>query len=713
MAKLAEQAERYDEMVESMKKVAKLDVELSVDERNLLSVGYKNVIGARRASWRIMSSIEQKEESKGNESNVALIKGYRQKVEDELSKICHDILSVIDKHLVPSSRSGEATVFYYKMKGDYYRYLAEFKTDQERKEASEQSLKGYEAASATASTDLPSTHPIRLGLALNFSVFYYEIMNSPERACHLAKQAFDEAIAELDTLSEESYKDSTLIMQLLRDNLTLWTSDLPEDGGEENAAKAEEPKEEKPEKRTSYFKTESFGIFTTVKKESSLWTCRFFWQVLNTLGLNEILNHRGCPEFYTRAAAADAEGHPIEISNGFAESKSFAERFPALVTGFFFFTWYFLNVIFNILNKKVYNYFPYPYFVSVVHLLVGVVYCMVSWAVGLPKRAPIDKELLGVLTPVAFCHALGHVMSNVSFAAVAVSFTHTIKALEPFFNAAASQFVLGHQIPLSLWLSLAPVVIGVSMASMTELSFNWTGFVSAMISNIAFTYRSIYSKKAMTGMDSTNVYAYISIIALLFCLPPAIFIEGPQLMQHGFRDAIAKVGLHKFLSDLFWIGMFYHLYNQVATNTLERVAPLTHAVGNVLKRVFVIGFSIVVFGNKISTQTGIGTGIAIAGVAMYSLIKANIEEQKQATHNGQMILTQDIGRTFLLKTENHVQGITQPALKIKERLSRSLNLGSCTISFLEVENDSLAYIFVHYYNISRIIIQVCDATYRT
>ncbi|KAL9352146.1 hypothetical protein Peur_054826 [Populus x canadensis] len=234
MAKLAEQAERYDEMVESMKKVAKLNCELTVEERNLLSVGYKNVIGARRASWRIMSSIEQKEESKGNDSNVKLIKGYCQKVEDELSKICNDILSIIDEYLVPSSTSGEATVFYYKMKGDYYRYLAEFKTDQERKEAAELSLKGYEAASATASTDLPSTHPIRLGLALNFSVFYYEIMNSPERACHLAKQAFDEAIAELDTLSEESYKDSTLIMQLLRDNLTLWTSDLPEDGGDDN-----------------------------------------------------------------------------------------------------------------------------------------------------------------------------------------------------------------------------------------------------------------------------------------------------------------------------------------------------------------------------------------------------------------------------------------------------------------------------------------------
>lgn len=88
-------------------------------------------------------------------------------------------------------------------------------------------------ASSTAESDLSPTHPIRLGLALNYSVFYYEIMNSPERACHLAKQAFDEAISELDTLSEESYKDSTLIMQLLRDNLTLWTSDIPEDGEEQ------------------------------------------------------------------------------------------------------------------------------------------------------------------------------------------------------------------------------------------------------------------------------------------------------------------------------------------------------------------------------------------------------------------------------------------------------------------------------------------------
>lgn len=213
-----------------MKKVADLDVELSVEERNLLSVAYKNVIGARRASWRIISSIEQKEESKGGEEKVAMIRTYRQDVEAELHNICQDILDVLDKHLIPTAGTGESKVFYYKMKGDYHRYLAEFATGNDRKQAAENSLVAYKAASDIAMTELPPTHPIRLGLALNFSVFYYEILNSPDRACRLAKAAFDDAIAELDTLSEESYKDSTLIMQLLRDNLTLWTSDMQGDG---------------------------------------------------------------------------------------------------------------------------------------------------------------------------------------------------------------------------------------------------------------------------------------------------------------------------------------------------------------------------------------------------------------------------------------------------------------------------------------------------
>jgi 14-3-3 protein epsilon len=110
--------------------------------------------------------------------------------------------------------------------GDYWRYLTEFALGDKQKYSADKSLEAYNAATNIATTDLPPTHPIRLGLALNFAVFYYEILNRPNRACHLAKQAFDDAIAVLDTLSEEGYKDSTLIMQLLRDNLTLWTSDI-------------------------------------------------------------------------------------------------------------------------------------------------------------------------------------------------------------------------------------------------------------------------------------------------------------------------------------------------------------------------------------------------------------------------------------------------------------------------------------------------------
>ncbi|KAJ4745971.1 14-3-3 protein [Rhynchospora pubera] len=246
LAKLAEQAERYEEMVEQMEKVVKtIQDELTVEERNLLSVAYKNVIGARRASWRIISSIEQKEESRGNESHVTLIKEYRGKIEAELSKICDGILKLLESHLVPSAGGAESKVFYLKMKGDYFRYLAEFKTGAERKEAAESTMTAYKAAQEIASSELAPTHPIRLGLALNFSVFYYEILNSPDRACNLAKQAFDEAISELDSLGEESYKDSTLIMQLLRDNLTLWTSDITEDAGDEVKETSKVTSEEK------------------------------------------------------------------------------------------------------------------------------------------------------------------------------------------------------------------------------------------------------------------------------------------------------------------------------------------------------------------------------------------------------------------------------------------------------------------------------------
>nr|AHJ11164.1 14-3-3 zeta [Strongyloides ratti] len=222
-AKLAEQAERYDDMSLSMKKVTEIGAELTNEERNLLSVAYKNVVGARRSSWRVISSIEQKTE--GAERKQQLAKEYREKIEQELKEICEDVLSLLEKYLIPKAGNPESKVFYLKMKGDYYRYLAEVATGDARSVVVEKSQQAYQEAFDVAIHHMQPTHPIRLGLALNFSVFFYEILNAPKKACSLAKEAFDDAIAELDTLNEDSYKDSTLIMQLLRDNLTLWTSD--------------------------------------------------------------------------------------------------------------------------------------------------------------------------------------------------------------------------------------------------------------------------------------------------------------------------------------------------------------------------------------------------------------------------------------------------------------------------------------------------------
>merc|ERR1711941_262905 len=151
-------------------------------------------------------------------------------VEGELDKICNTILSLLDGKLITTASNGESKVFYQKMKADYYRYIAEFKGGDAKSKAAENARLAYDEAQKVAEKDLAVTHPIRLGLALNFSVFQYEVLNNPDEACKMARMAFEDAIAELDNVAEDSYKDSTLIMQLLRDNLTLWTSD--QEGGE-------------------------------------------------------------------------------------------------------------------------------------------------------------------------------------------------------------------------------------------------------------------------------------------------------------------------------------------------------------------------------------------------------------------------------------------------------------------------------------------------
>jgi len=219
LAGVAETAERYDDMRQILKILVTKKVEekqsLTIDERNLLSVAYKNVVGSKRQSWRTIT------QGVFDAISAEYLQKYREVLEAELECVCKEAIQLLEKMTaIETDQETENKVFLLKMSADYYRYLAEFKDDQSNKENAE---KFYKDAFDLAMQELPETHPTRLGLALNYSVCCYEIMKKQELACQIAKEAFDSAIEKLDTLNDSSYKDSTLIMQLLRDNLTLWS----------------------------------------------------------------------------------------------------------------------------------------------------------------------------------------------------------------------------------------------------------------------------------------------------------------------------------------------------------------------------------------------------------------------------------------------------------------------------------------------------------
>jgi len=219
LGRVAESSERFEDMcacVRELVRVAeKFKFEFTVEERNLVALAYKNVVGQRRASWRVLNDLQQSDPD-------PMFSEYKSQVEGELVLICEDILDLLENNLIKNhSKADDSKVFWLKMAGDYYRYLAEV---QPTKGFDKRSSASYKSAYTLATQSLPPTHPVRLGVALNYSVCYFEVMKDKREACELAKTAFDQAIAKLDNLEESDYKDSTLIMQLIRDNLTLWTA---------------------------------------------------------------------------------------------------------------------------------------------------------------------------------------------------------------------------------------------------------------------------------------------------------------------------------------------------------------------------------------------------------------------------------------------------------------------------------------------------------
>jgi len=289
------------------------------------------------------------------------------------------------------------------------------------------------------------------------------------------------------------------------------------------------------------------------------------------------------------------------------------------------FGWFFLNVMYNISNKRVLNAFAMPWMMSLSSLGVGVPFVLLLWATGIRKVPEIKGAGWKTLAPIGAAHAIGHAGSVIALGAGAVSFAQTVKAAEPVFTCVMSYLVLGTVFKWQVYVSLFPIIAGVCVASLKELSFSYKSLICALISNVAFASRAVLSKLTMNepvgkNMDAANLYGVLTMMAFALTIPVAFYFEGGAVAA-TWAASTAIVGTPWLIKNIIINGMYYYLYNEVAFLTLNQVAPITHSIANTVKRVAIIVATCIVFQNPMSRIGVIGSSIAIAGTFGYSYAK--------------------------------------------------------------------------------------------
>ena len=230
LSKIYEKAERFGDMVSAINKFIEINPKLSKEEKTILSSGYKNILIEKRAGWRLLNSME-KRQSKKKPEKIPNIKEIKKNIEKELKEQFDNAHKIIDNYLLPNAEDPESKVFYLRLKGDQYRYLAEISKDKEKEynKAISEAEKIYKQAYDIAIKDLPELNSTRIGLCLNFSLFYYEVKGSKKEGCKTAKKAFEDSMKFLDELERNRSKDVLLLIQLLKENLIFWSSELSEE----------------------------------------------------------------------------------------------------------------------------------------------------------------------------------------------------------------------------------------------------------------------------------------------------------------------------------------------------------------------------------------------------------------------------------------------------------------------------------------------------
>ncbi|KAA8494026.1 Phosphoenolpyruvate/phosphate translocator 2, chloroplastic [Porphyridium purpureum] len=292
-----------------------------------------------------------------------------------------------------------------------------------------------------------------------------------------------------------------------------------------------------------------------------------------------------------------------------------------VILGLLFGVWYYSNTVFNVYNKQVLKVYPYAWTCTFVQFFVASITMSSLWVTGFKETPHLSRENLKRCVPLGVLHMAGFLLTNMSLGAVSVAFTHTVKATEPFFSVALSPSMLGEVPTWGILGSLFPIVAGVVLASANEASFTWFGFLSALGSNLALQSRNVYSKRFLkkgTQIDNINLFAVITIVAMLIMAPLTLLIEGfklgPQTMAASGFPAVK-------LWRMLVLGGLMRCADVLASYMiLNRVSPVTHSVGNCVKRAVVIVMSVIVFRTPLNWLNIVGTVTALLGVLVYSLM---------------------------------------------------------------------------------------------
>jgi solute carrier family 35 protein E1 len=272
------------------------------------------------------------------------------------------------------------------------------------------------------------------------------------------------------------------------------------------------------------------------------------------------------------------------------------------------------------------NALDFPWTIATIQMATGIAYFVPLWLLGIRKAPKLSGSDLKTLFPIALCHTGVHVGAVIALGAGAVSFAHIVKASEPVVTCGLNALLLGQILPLPVYLTLLPIIGGVAIASMKELSFTMLALASAMLSNVSSAARGVLSKKTMSGkqigenLDAQNLYAVLTAMSTLILIPAMLAMEGTGFFT-AFKAAVdAGTFTSKSLASIVaFSGATYYAYNEVAFLALGKVNPVTHAVGNTIKRVVIIVASVIAFKTPMSTGSVIGSSIAIFGTLLYSL----------------------------------------------------------------------------------------------